>query len=302
MSEPRRRSSRLVAQKATSSKKPTISKKPGKPSKGGKHKKPDPQLPIPSAPPAPGPPQRLYLRVNREFLHHIEPIPAPPPGIAWGHLFVIIQEIEDLRPFAGETVDWLIRVARLIFEPLGNSHLFTFTGDITEDTIQLWMNMDMVPAQWRQVQQGEPLRPTIYEFRPNAPITLSKMSARQSHSLTTNTPQAHANASAFHDAIRARDTQCIITGHPRFRAVTASHLIPKRIGDVATRTVFQRFTGLDPTGVTRFDPRLGVLLSKILDSMMDFYELGFWHSGPVSPPSFDSYHIYIGMTGPICSP
>ncbi|KAF8340833.1 hypothetical protein F5887DRAFT_1160371 [Amanita rubescens] len=286
MSEPLRRSSRIAVQR------PTTSKKSGKPSKGRKPshshaKKPDPQPPTPSTPPAPAP-QRLYLRVSREFLNQLpaptadqpdpEPLP-PPPGIG-GHLFVIIQDIEDLRPFAGERVDWLIRVARLMFEPLGNSHLFTFTGDITEDTVQLWINMDMVPAQWRQVQQGEPLRPTIYEFRPNnnAPITLSKMSARQSHSVTTNTSQPHADA--FRDAIRARDTRCIITGHPRFRAVTASHLIPKRLGDVAIRSVVQRFTGLDASGVTRFDPRLGVLLVKHMDSMVDFYELGFWHSGP----------------------
>ncbi len=178
-----------------------------------------------------------------------------------------------------------------MFEPLGNSHLFTFTGDITEGTVQLWMNMDMVPAQWRQVQRGEPLRPTIYEFRPNnnAPITLSKMSARQAHSVTTNASQPHADA--FRDAIRARDTRCIITGHQRFRGVTASRLIPKRLGDVATRSVVQHFTGLDAANMTRFDPRLGVLLSKQLDPMVDFYELGFWHSGPVSPPSFDLYHI-----------
>jgi len=180
--------------------------------------------------------------------------------------------------------------------------LFTFTGDITEDTVQLWMNMDMVPAQWRQVQQGEPLRPTIYEFRPNnnAPITLSKMSARQAHSVTTKTSQPYADA--FRDAIRARDTGCIITGHRLFRGITASHLIPKRLGDFATRSVVQHFTGLDAANMTRFDPRLGVLLSKQLDPMVDFYDLGFWHSGPVSPPSFDLYHINIGITGPICCP
>lgn len=160
----------------------------------------------------------------------------------------------------------------------------------------------MVPAQWRQVQQGEPLRPTIYEFRPNnnAPITLSKMSARQAHSVTTKTSQPYADA--FRDAIRARDTGCIITGHRLFRGITASHLIPKRLGDFATRSVVQHFTGLDAANMTRFDPRLGVLLSKQLDPMVDFYDLGFWHSGPVSPPSFDLYHINIGITGPICCP
>ena len=255
-----------------------------------------PKNPTHSTPPAPGPP-RLYLRVSREFLNQLlaptedqpDPNPLPPPPGIGGHLFAIRQDIQDLRPFAGETVDWLIRVARLMFEPLGNSSLFTFTVN----TVEWWMNRDMVPAQWRQVQLGELLRPTIYEFRPNnnAPITLSRISVRQSHSLTTNTSQPHADA--FRETIRGRDTRCIITHAQFFDMVIASHLIPKRIGDVATRSVVQRFTGLDAADVTRFDPMLGILLAKQLDSLVDQYRLGFWHSGPVSFPSFDLYHIII---------
>ncbi|KAF8350362.1 hypothetical protein F5887DRAFT_938841 [Amanita rubescens] len=122
-----------------------------------------------------------------------------------------------------------------MFEPLGNSSLFTFTMN----TVEWWRNRDMVPAQWRQDN--------------NAFITLSKISLRQAQSVTTNTSQPHADA--FRDAIRGRDTQCIISEAQFFDMVIASRLIPKRLGDVATRSVQ-------------------------LDSLANRYRLGFWHSGP----------------------
>ncbi len=282
MSKPRR-----SARFADAPKKPGISKKPSKDLK-------KPRRPRAKKPPSPGPPELLYLRVSRRFLNILPPVtadqpnpqPLPPSPVAVGHLIVIRASLQDLRPFTGVTVDWLIRVARLIFEPLGTSSLFTFT----EDTLESWFDRDMEPTQWRQVEQGELLRATIYEFRPdnNAPITLSKMSLRQGKSVTTNTSQPQATT--FRDAIRARDTQCIITQNPFFELVTASHLLPKRLGDATVTSVVQRFTG-SGNAVTRFHPTIGILLSKLLDSLVDSYTMGFWNTGPVSLLSFDFYHI-----------
>jgi hypothetical protein len=76
---------------------------------------------------------------------------------------VIVADISELRPFASDTVDWLIKIARLIFKPLGTSSLYTFTTQ----TVEWWFDREMVPAQWRSVGPGEQLRATIYEFRPN---------------------------------------------------------------------------------------------------------------------------------------
>jgi hypothetical protein len=113
----------------------------------------------------------LYLRVNRQFLRilpaataaqpHPQPLP-PLPGTT-GNLNIIIANLPDLRPFAGDTVDWLIKVARLIFEPLGTSSLYTFTTE----SLEWWLDREMEPALWRPVVQGEQLRATIYEFRPD---------------------------------------------------------------------------------------------------------------------------------------
>ena len=147
----------------------------------------------PRLPSAPTATQMLYLRVNRKFLlvlptpteYQPNPQPLPPlPGTA-GNLNVIIADPADLHPFLCGTVDWLIKVARLIFEPLGTSSIYTFTTE----SLEWWLDREMEPTSWRPVMQGEQLRATIYEFRRGnyAFITLTQMSARHARSMTTNT-------------------------------------------------------------------------------------------------------------------
>jgi len=189
----------------------------------------------------------LYLRVDRANLYRfpaptaVQPNPdplQPLPGTT-GHLNAMIASLADLHPFAGDTADWLIRVARLIFEPLGTGTLHTFTTD----TLQSWLNRDM-DLSWVQVEPGEQLRATIYEFRPNdTPIMLSKMSLRQGRSVTTpNT--SRPQAIAFRDALNARDGACIISQQTNHPALIGSHLAPKRLGDAGVQSVIQRFTDL----------------------------------------------------------
>ena len=124
-------------------------------SKGISHipKKPGSQLSNPYAP------QTLYLRVNYKFLVPLptatidQPNPQPfhpLPGKS-GNLNVIIANLPDLRPFAGDTVDWLIQVARLIFEPLGMSSLYTFTAE----SLESWLEKEKDPWLWRRVEHGE---------------------------------------------------------------------------------------------------------------------------------------------------
>ncbi|KAM6493658.1 hypothetical protein JOM56_010019 [Amanita muscaria] len=251
------------------------------------------------SPSRPGPQAGLlYLRVSRGFLNLLpaatagqtDPQPLPPPPGTIGHLYVIRASLQDLRPFAGGTVDWLIRVARLIFEPLGTSSLFTFTAD----TLDSWLDRDMDSTQWRQVEQGEQLKATIYEFRPdnNAFITLSRMSLREGTSATTNTSQPQATA--FRNMINERDGKCIISQTPW--SVAASRLVPKRLSDAAVTSVVRRFTGSD-AAVTRFDPTLGVLLFLPLDDRVGSYEVGFWNSGPDQYVIHSFFHAQLSIIG-----
>jgi hypothetical protein len=180
-------------------------------------------------PPAP-PPQTLYLRANRQFLLQFpaatatqpNPPPLQPLPGSTGNLNVIIANLPDLHPFAGNTVDWLIQVARLIFEPLGTSSLYTFTTQ----TLDYWLDREMQLPQWRVVLPGEQLTATIYEFRPNnnSPISLTKKSLRQMRSQTTDTTAHHATA--FRDALLRRDQSCVISQHPMADLLEATEVVP----------------------------------------------------------------------------
>ncbi|KIM83774.1 hypothetical protein PILCRDRAFT_87786 [Piloderma croceum F 1598] len=238
----------------------------------------------------------LYLRVNRWFLRILpaataaqpNPQSLPPLPGTTGNLNVIIANLPDLRPFAGNMVDWLIKVARLIFEPLGTSSLYTFTTE----SLEWWLDREMEPTLWRPVVQGEQLRATIYEFRPNnnIPITLTRKSLRHMRSVTTNT--SAPQATAFSGALLRRDQSCIITQYTGRRVLAASHLLPRRLGDLGVQSVIQRFTG-PSTIVDRYDPALGVSLFLSLDAYVDTYEMGFWTNGP------DQYVIHSFIDEPL---
>ena len=232
----------------------------------------------------------LYLRVDRRFLQLFpdttaddpNPLPVPPPAGTTGILNVIIADLRDLQPFSGNTVDWLIAVASFVFEPLGMGSLYTFTTQ----TLDYWLGRQMDHSQWRVVSPGENLTATIYEFRRanDALITLTQISHPQQteRSHTTNTSQPRVTQ--FQTACLQRDRACIVLS--RNPGGIASHLIPRRLGDAGVRAVFQRFTPEPVAVVDRYDPRLGVMLSRNLDSLVDTYDLGFWNTGRVSPLTY----------------
>ena len=166
-----------------------------------------------------------------------------------------------------------MRAAQLILELLGTSSLYTPISGSAD----YWLDKDFILSQWRQVQAGERLRPAIYEFRPNAPVTPSKLSHRQAQSIISDASAPRADA--FRNELLQRDLTCVITREPILpQILVASHLVPKRLGDAGVQSVIQRFTGSN-TIVRRFDPRLGVLLSTNLDCLVDGFEIGFWNSG-----------------------
>jgi hypothetical protein len=236
--------------------------------------------PLPDLPTTASSTPKLYLRIARRLLNLIpaetEEQPIPPlPGTTGNHN-VIIAPLRDLRPFSGDTVDWLIRVARLIFEPLGTGSLYTFTTG----TVESWLEREMVQGQWRVVQDGEQLMSTIYEFRSdsNAPITLTRLSLRQARSVTTNTSADRGQV--FRDALLRRHHQCIISSVSHPAILIASHLIPRRLGDSGVQSVIDLFTTLSTT-VNRYNPMIGVPLLQTIDTWVDGFKLGFWNCGPV---------------------
>ena len=96
------------------------------------------------------------------------------------HLYLIEGTLDDIARYAGDTIDWIIRVSDLICDPSGKGHIYTHT----EGTPSYWYDKDR-DADWLQVVLGDPLLAGIYEFVATDPITLSQICQRQTHSVTS---------------------------------------------------------------------------------------------------------------------
>ncbi|KAF5376700.1 hypothetical protein D9615_007863 [Tricholomella constricta] len=224
--------------------------------------------------------ENVYIRV-RQSLVVSDPTIAnpttvnPPPSIpqSSGHLYLIKGSIDDIRRFAGATVDWIIKVAHLICDPSGAGQVYTHrTG-----TPLYWYDRDRDASGWVQVNLGDPLVPGIYEFvTTGGPITLSKISERQSRSETSVGSDEFSSAS-FHRDLELRDGKaCVVNGADR--ALIPSHLVPKRIGTDGAKDVVTRFVGAGAAlDIHRFHPDIGVLLFCPLEYLVDNYMLGFYH-------------------------
>ncbi|KAF9510047.1 hypothetical protein BS47DRAFT_1348462 [Hydnum rufescens UP504] len=206
--------------------------------------------PLPAGPPPAGP-----------------PLTGPPPA---DHLYLIEGRLEDVMRYAGQTVDWLIRVAHLICEPLGAGRLYTHPTGTASD----WYHLDRTPI-WHQVNPGDLLLPGIYEFELTGLLLLSKISERDLHSVTT--AGAQSSSTMFRELLHLRDgSQCVVT--EAVTSLIASHLIPKRLGSDGARDVVTRFSGAQAAlGIYSFAPKIGILLWSPLDTLVDHFHLGFYH-------------------------
>jgi hypothetical protein len=236
----------------------------------------------------------VYLRVNRRLLllpnpptaDQPNPQPSQPPPGTTGNLNIIAAELPHLQKFAGNTVDWLLRVARLLLDPRGVGVLHTFqTG-----TVRRWLDREM-DGSWRQVRAGERLVPTIYEYRrlDGQAMELTricdyhdKAKSESMRSLTTR------HEKEFRKALLVRDLQCIVSQLSPLRMLSAARLIPRCLGDNGVQYIFQRFTGLS-TPVTTYHQSMGVTVNLYLADLVDTFELGFWDMGNVGLLSLRTY-------------
>jgi len=231
--------------------------------------------------PAPDTSGSVYIRVRMADLQ-TDP-DSPPTGQQMsGHLYLIEGTFEDISRYAGVTVNWVIKIARLLCEPLGNGCLYTHTTGTPDN----WRSSDR-DYSWREVAWDDLLHPGIYEFTSTRPITLSKISDRQTRSVTTQGTASRSNANAFRRILDQRDGVCVVTRC--HRPLVASHLIPRRIGTDGAKAIVERFASVsEATDIHDFHPKIGILLVTGLDNWVDRYEAGFYHV-TVSPPT----HLFI---------
>jgi hypothetical protein len=229
-------------------------------------------------------PDFIYIRIPISLLlstnapgTSADPLPADPLA----HLYLIEDSYEAIERYAGTTADWIINVAHLICDPLGEGQVYTHTTDTPE-----YWRLRARTDTWREVVPGDPLLPGIYEFHTTGPVTLSKISER--HTKSRVSEGSTSNASAFEDRIMKRDgRKCVVSHSPR--TLTASHLIPKRLGASGAIEVATRFSGEQVAlGIGVFDPRIGIMLIDTLGKDLDIYQLGFYHVTV-------SYHIEFGI-------
>lgn len=216
--------------------------------------------------------EMIYIRVRQSVV--VSPTTSNldnQPSSALGHFYLIEGSLGDIRRYAGTTVDWIIKVAHFICDPSGTGQVYTHIAG----TSLHWLNRDRNAADWRPVVRGDPLLPGIYEFMTTRSITLSKISERQSHSVTSMGSESSANTFCRH--LNVRDNGCVVT-RSISASLIASHLIPKRLGTDGAREVVTRFVGAQALpDIHRFHPSIGVLLIATLDTLVNCYKLGFYH-------------------------
>jgi hypothetical protein len=118
------------------------------------------------------------------------------------------------------------------------------------------------------------LQAKIYEFEPAGPVLLTQISQRQQRSRTSDAKRS--SASTFRTQLLTRDEACVITRQPI--SLVASHLIPKRMVAAGATAVVSRFAGAHAAaGIHEFDATIGIMLVQTLDTLVDVYQVGFYH-------------------------
>jgi len=139
----------------------------------------------------------------------------------------------------------------------------------------MWRSSDR-DYSWREVVWDDLLHPGIYKFKSTCPITLSKISDWQNHSVTTQGSASWSNANAFHRILDQRDGVCVVSRC--LDPLVASHLIPRHIGTDGAKAIVKRFASVsEATDIHDFHLKIGILLVTGLDNWVDHYHAGFYH-------------------------
>lgn len=182
-----------------------------------------------------------------------------------------------MQRYAGLTVKWLITNTGLIFREAPHLVLYTPKGGYDAH----WHSTER-DSTWQPVAGEDTLQPTIYEVFSPSPVLSTNISLRRMSSRTST--KSKNRASTFCSQITSRDQYCVIT--QATYPVTASHCLPKRMGDDTTREIFRVFAPTEhalygPT-INVFHPSLGFLTVKNLDNFIKDYSLGLFCLDAVS--------------------
>ena len=124
----------------------------------------------------------------------------------------------------------------------------------------------------RIVKATDPLTASVYQYKVQAVVALSKISERAGKSKTSDGP---GNASTMVNLVKQRDQhKCWLSRTTQDRATTNSHICPKRMGDHILHVIYSDFVSTPPANLSIFDEVCGITLNRNLDGWFDMYELG----------------------------
>ena len=175
------------------------------------------------------------------------------------------------------TVRWIIHIGVLLFNVPGSFECF-----------------DAAANAWVLVTAADPIIDTEYRFEPNNQNARTIYLTRFMQSSQTSIPDLSARDGTlapqyakdnFHAGITLRENQqCLISSLDRTTyPCVNSHLIPKALGPIALQYILQRYMQNNPPQWTDADAfphwnyRIGVLLYKPYDTLVDNFTLSFYN-------------------------
>jgi len=183
------------------------------------------------------------------------------------HICVLRAQISEISSFSGNTAKWLMKISTLIFDPFGQGELFTRSIQPMDN----WS--DPLSPKWVKVQEMDPIKPQIYEYRSDTRLTLAKISLRKDDSRTSKS--CRKESAHLRKTLIKRDCVCVISDIDIKDVLAVSRLIPKRMGDSGSLGIGKRYAKKDNIG--RFDPSVAILLNKFLQVWVESYLVGLYH-------------------------
>lgn len=217
-------------------------------------------------------PSRVCLRIARSSLRLL---PArdigslePADVNAQGHLYTIDTILLELQPFSDNRAQWLIKIAHLMFDPHEAGTLYCHpTGSVEdwyfEPSTQLWIT----------VSPADMLRSAVYEYRTTAPVSLAKICYRHVTSHVSTSSQN--SATTLRNQVLDRDRTCVISHVSQDHLLVCSHLIPKRLGELSIQRIVNLYAGTSGVGI--YHPSVAIAANRLLDAVIDRFDLGFYH-------------------------
>ncbi|KAJ7457636.1 hypothetical protein B0H11DRAFT_2320075 [Mycena galericulata] len=154
---------------------------------------------------------------------------------------------------------WLIDIAHDICDPVAQRGLLSVWDEAVQQYLPVMPDDPLIASSYRYTMPG------------GLVVGLSKISHRTSRSRTSTT----GSGSTMANRVKRRDGRCWVS--PVYgRAVTNSHIVPKRMGDHLARVIFNTFAP-PPAPIPNLsihDEIFGISLSDTLDAYFDNYELG----------------------------